>query len=322
MRNRRIFGAATIARAARLAVQMANRYRKSSSTSSSAKPGGTMAAGGDETRGRTLWVKKKKSRSQKKSIKKYRRRAFKTSVAAMGSRIRVLNSSDIGFISNQQEGMMCLLGAKAGDSTLYCQGEADLENLVNADPGMNTVASTQMVLLNQRLSTTFTNTSTVTLEVDIYYLTFYKKGNFSNPFELITQCQNDVPSINAAFGPSLTLNNRGVTLFDLGPHLKKWGLYINKMKKVLLAPGAAILDNEFIKKTKAINYRDVIQQNVATVPDFAGSGSVKGIFYVYKPTVQIPETITTGVLLRSTRKYEYKLLTGNQQVDAFVSLAD
>lgn len=279
--------------------------------------GPNLVGGNDETIARTVWKKKKLSKKAKKWKRIKTKRAKSIAIKNAAPRTVVFNGREIGVVRNQQDGLYCLAyGANGDGGTDNVLGNRDLRLLCDREPSFNETAE-KIIIGSCRLSCTFTNCSVHTLECDIYEVTFYDKGHtFKNPNEMSFRAYNDIPEIPGFTG--LSLENRGVTLFDM-PHLKKLGMYVQKFSKAILAPGASILHNAYFSKSRTIGVRDVLkaQDQLASPERFVGSIPVKCWYVIYKPTREITEAVPGGVEVTCTRKYVYRVVQANNQGEGY-----
>ena len=90
-------------------------------------------------------------------------------------------------------------------------------------------------------------------------------------------------------------------------------MYVVSSKKYLLASGDTIFLDKYDKKRKMMKHRDirdVLFSNASFIPN---GGKCFGYYIVYK-TPDTADGVTGNVVLRCTRKYDYRVLKDNNNV--------
>jgi len=212
---------------------------------------------------------------------------------------------------------------------------ANQENAVDptASRGETTDLTTKFMFQSAVLDVTVRNTSyfvgsenspTVPIEMDVYEINVgVNVDNTANdinvPENMFEKAQNDTKTIDGDLTTSLTIRQRGVTLWDLPTALARYKMKILKKTKYFLSPG----------QTMTYQYRDpgrhvMVKQRMLETSGYSRPSTTKTLLFVYKsvPGFQVgslTNDATEQVDIGVTRKYLYKLEGMNDTRDWYES---
>jgi len=152
----------------------------------------------------------------------------------------------------------------------------------------------------------------VPIEMDMYEIQAWKDGVNHNSVSacLIDGFANMPNQPGAATG--LTLNARGVTIFDCPDGIRFGGLRVYKKTKYFL-PGQATMTYQYRDpKNRSFSGDEVNQsENVG----FNRKGMTRVLFFIWKALPNFGNTPTPEVRIGTTRKYAWTVLETSESTD-------
>lgn len=268
---------------------------------------------------RMVYRRKKMPYRKKRQWVKFSRKVNAVITKNIGANVNIFNSS-ISSISGTtafpQGYQFHVLYGKRGSvgSSITDSGVDDIFQTARRGLVVNDAAKYQFT--SAVLDYTGTNISTVTMEVDIYHVVFWKEAGYLSPEAALIAAQNATPTNSATPAP-MTLQQRGVTPFDIPVFIRSIGLKILKKIKYFVAPGNAITYQIRDSRNRMIAGTEISDNN----PDFVQPGWTQGILIIHRPIPGYPVIADPGYVLSSgvTRKYSMKILQDNANVDGYTA---
>lgn len=256
------------------------------------------------------YLRKRAPRKVRIRAKKYYRKFIKNSLKLVGTNTVVFNDSTQGTTSAllTQGYLIMNVGGTNGTNLSYDEGNNDLNTLVSNDTRIS--SSGKIMLKSSSADYTIRNISDITpIEVDLYELEYWDNTKEANFVALYNSSITNTPAIGGA--SSLTLNQRGVQLFDF-PEIMKRGVRILKKTKVFLPVGNTATYRMKLKNNVWITVGNDISDNTGYVK----RNFTKTLLAVWKPVVGGSEvsTLTIGC----TRRYVYKIYEDDRDADGLL----
>lgn len=287
---------------------------------SGGRKGGTTSGQGvtNQYDRKTVYYKKSMPRRKKRQWKKFVSKVNATLLKSYGTRTIVRNSqiTYTDATDNQGRFAVCLYGKDGSDSGTSV-GFGDLKDIFNNDPLLANPTA-KALFASAILDLTITNNSTVTdesnnnttVEMDIYEWTMSKKADANNLITVFNNGAANTSPINGA-NPQLTLSVRGTTPFDL-PDALAQGVKILKKTKYLLSSRQCMTYQMRMARNKQFR-KDVVDDGD---DNFAIPWITRGLLIIVKgvPT-GTPTSVLKSIQIGVTRKYCYKHLQANDDVD-------
>lgn len=265
--------------------------------------------------------KRSMPRGKKRRWRKFVKKVHAVNEKEMGSNTIVRNANLAGVSPiNAQDYMAVVLYGNKGLNFAQDVGNDDIATVWNADNRLGTNYTAKAKFTAAVLDITLRSSTDpeepeakgADLEVDIYDVAFYDRTNARHTHEMFEQAQTQTTNITAASGTNvnLTMQNRGVTPFDLPMAIKAGKVKILKKTKVFLPVGATTTYQYRDAKTHIIGYNDTWDDSGG----FIKPGVTHGVIIVHKPVVGSTED---GFLIAGvTRTYRYIINQDNKTFDA------
>lgn len=254
--------------------------------------------------------KSRMPRYKKKAWKKFTRKIIAANLKLVGTNTVIRNSSvsSTSLLSGQEWVAVHLYGSN-GAVTAPGAKEAGLQDLAEINIQDNRISNVSKCVFGSGiLDCTMRNTGENPLEVDVYELVYNATPIRESLGQTISLAETVTPQIPGSTGTGLTINTRGVTLFDLPMVLKQGKVKILKKTKVLLGKGETSTYQMRDARNHVFNFSD----NFTTIENYCIPKMTKTLVFVHKPVIGlITSTLTVGV----TRKYMYKLYEDNDDYD-------
>lgn len=194
-----------------------------------------------------------------------------------------------------------------GDDLLALADRSPPETGVDAgltDPRMASSTNSAFILDSGILDTTFRNTGTSALEVDVYHITYtrdYETAGGLGTLFSVGQVPDGITGVVA----DITISSRGVTPFDF-PKATQQGMKVMKKTKYFIPAGQTFTYQ--LKKTtnKKVFVRDL--KNLQF--EFRQRYLTETLLFVAKTVVG--ETATGTWSIGTTRRYAYRILQNNK----------
>lgn len=269
-----------------------------------------------------VYRKKTMPRYKKRAWKRFTQKVTAVNTKILGSRTVIRNSfmtGSIGTDNNEQGILACHLYGMDGiiDVGNTC-GQKDIATIFANDGNLQDQTQ-KAIFASGIIDITMTNASVATgetfrnesLEVDVYELVFNKTYDATWVGQLFTQAASNTASINGA-NPDINLGRRGATPWDLPNALVNGGVKILKKTKYLLSKG----------QCATYQFRDPKQyvftrSSVDNLDDnFARRYCTRAFMIIFKGVPNdLPNNVTKVLNVGVTRKYLYKVMSQNVDVD-------
>lgn len=254
--------------------------------------------------------KKSASKKIKKRSRKSYKRFIKQSLKLVGTNTVVFNDTLTASTSAAlpQGYMTFTVGSTNGTNNSYDEGNGDLNTLISNDTRIS--SSGKLCLKSSAGDYTIRNTGTTApLEVDVYEIVYYDTTKEANWAGIYSSAATNTPPIGAA--ASLSLNNRGVQLFDF-PDMMKRGVSVLKKTKIFLPVGNTATYRLKCKSNQWITPANDISDNSGYVK----RNFTRSLVCVFKPVVGSGDVGTLAIAC--TRRYVYKIFEDDRDCDALL----
>lgn len=161
------------------------------------------------------------------------------------------------------------------------------------------------------LDTTFHNTGTTKLEVDVYEIMCTGRNHGASWLQDYIVVQSATGAIDGV-GTSLNLQQRGVTPFEFGG-LSKLGYKIAKKTKFFSGPGEVFTYQMRDAKNRWVNGYDLYRFSAGSVG--VHHKMTKCLVFIAKSVPGTPADQNGNYSIGCTRTYKYKVLLGNSDAN-------
>lgn len=253
-----------------------------------------------------------RKKSLPRKLKRRYRRAMKSfvskSLRLVGSNTVVKNQSTSVVTSAliPQTFVAIHLGACNG-TAVGEPGLGDINNIVSSDTRVS--SSGKLLIKTANMDCTMRNTGNNPIEVDVYHVVYTDATKETSWFAQYNNAATNTPPIGSL--TSLTLNQRGVQLFDF-PDLFKRGQKILKKTKVFLPVGNTATYRLKLRANQWITPANELQDNFGFYKPYY----TQTLVFVVKPTVGSDDTST--FVVGCTRKYLYKIFEDDRDADGIL----
>lgn len=281
----------------------------SRSTSASRSTSTPSIYGGNATKPFSRQYRKRyRSRRVRRRARKYYKKFAKAlrKVAGVALQKVVINSTiSATALPTAQQWLAVHMGSYASTVTSAREsGQRDLR--VVLDSMTNTKYTDDVDNSSKRMidycicDMTVTNTGIGKLEVDKYTITYNDDLEFNSLSALQTASDNNQVSLTSTATDRLTINNRGVTLFDLGYMMSVGRIKIINKEKIFLNAGDTCNFQAKIKRPLAMSVDSLFNE-----AGFAKQGYTTTHLFVFKSVAG--DTNTASLTIGSTRSYGYRV---------------
>lgn len=263
---------------------------------------------------------KRRPRYQRRRWQNFVKKTQAVLMKSVGTRTVVRNttiSQQTNATYNQQMLIMHLYGHRGTEQSNEC-GTKDISDIIANDSRLAT--SCKVHFDTGVMDITFRNvppgeeqTSTRSMEVDIYEIIHRDETKLSGFGSLMAVAEQATPQINSTPEP-LSIYERGVTLFDIPAAIKLTKMRILKKTKIFLPMG----------QTFTYQIRDARNWVCSSVDSddtdgFVEPNRTKTVLAVFKPVVSPGGENPLDVRLDAgvTRKYKYKIIEDTTDQDNY-----
>lgn len=258
-----------------------------------------------------VYRKKSMPRRKKRAYRKGFRKWQSYQLKQLGSKTLILNDQlSSGSTNSDLQGALsfCLYGMNGDADTTFDCGWRDLRVIMDNDgdfPISGGVNRGKALFGSGILDITMRN-SGASVELDLYEVVFTKQTMYTgNLKQMLIDAFSQTPQVGVA--TTLNLNVRGVTPFEAPLAIKRQGIKILKKEKYFLGDGAVATYQFRDAKNRRFNAENVT--NIGSCARY----QTRGFIAIFKRTPG--QTVAYNVSIGVTRKYLYKILNTNNDVE-------
>lgn len=253
---------------------------------------------------------------KKRSWKRFIRKVNAVTHKSLGTVSVVFNDTILENLTQSFQGWTscCLYGLRGKNGSPVVNtpnGYSDMFRIMNSDASIPTTG--KIMLKSAVLDTTYTNTGTQPVELDLYEVWYQKDRHAYYDFD---SAQSDAEAATPELPGALTLNmnSKGATLFDFPQTISNLGMKIMKKTKYFLSPAQSCTYQIRDARNHVLEKMPLIDDSYPN--SFAWRKVSKGIIAIAKLTPSISET-TGAITAGYTRKYSYTVLEQNGDAEAY-----
>jgi len=333
-RSRRMFNrgyglGAAVFTAGQLASVARKAWRAGSRTATTTKrkySGGGVATAQKDVK--VQYVARRQNRGvRRRQIKKYR--------SWVGQQLKQLATKTVHFNDavqaqmslpdvNQQNYAICHLYANNGGNTIGREcGARDIKQIRTNDPEI-AVNSGKVYFDTATMDITMSNTSepeegdprSAQIEVDVYDVVYRDDCSYTYFINMVNDAELKTDTIGT--GSSLSLQNRGATLFEFPELIKFAKMKILKKTKIILPPNQDATFRITDRRNRTYDTNEIGLGG--DKQGFVLRGATRSLIFVAKATVGDASALAGTMTLRigCTRTYKYKNLTAQVTKDSLL----
>lgn len=253
--------------------------------------------------------KKKMPAKKKKAWKRKIKQNRAMDIKALGTRSILLNHSiadNIPIADNGQKAQVIGFKSNWGvvDNATNLMGLRDYAIISSNDSGADQTTEA-FIVTSAIIDVTYSNTGTISLEVDVYTVRARNSGNHgADPLTELADAATETTTIGAA--ASLQITDRGSTPFDFPLFAKRGNTILSKTKHFVPAGSTFTVQQR--------DARNVYMPSSAIVKangtDYTYKGETVYYLFITKKVIGYTSTLGTWVI-GASRKYTYKVMEGN-----------
>lgn len=244
------------------------------------------------------YTKRRQSRYRRNKARKYYR-TFKNTFRKISGvalqKVIINNSATASAVPAAQQWVAVHIGSYVSAEVQSQEtGQRDLrqlmDNMTNTKFTDDVDGSSKRMIDSCVCDMTVRNIGESRVEIDKYVIAYSEDHEFASFKKLMDESNNNQNSLTSVGTDRLTINNRGVTLFDMGYALKVGKLKILSKDKLFLGPGESANYQHKIKKPLAINLQEIFGET-----SYVKSGYTITYLFVFKSVVGDGENAIVAV---------------------------
>lgn len=271
----------------------------------------TVYSGVSKDNDRTVaYVKKKAPRYLKRRLKRQYNNFNYQLTKRLATKTVIFNDQLGGAFTGAGQSWVYayLYGVDGAADSAANNGACDVATILRNDLDTNET-SERCMFSSAVLDSTFRNTGTTNLEVDMYILhAVGRRPHLASAQLEVAGAEGDIPTIGGA--APLTSATRGVTPFDL-PMFLQFGWSIQKKVKYFVGSGDTFTYQLRDPKNRMFSTLNLTGVNT----NCARTGVTKLVLFSIKQVPGYPGTTENAYLIGNTRNYRYKVLKENKLGD-------
>lgn len=282
-----------VASLARLAVR---KWRSRTTTKQKSKntsePGVT-----NEYQVKTIYRRRRMPRYKKKKWVSFYKKTSAVIDSRLATKTMLINDAyDVTNVINEQTFSAYMLYGLYGQDKNGFAGNSDVARVLQNYPVTSTA-----IFKSAIMDMTLVNKGTISLEVDLYHVVFWKKNNDKNFDDTVTRAVAETDL--TAGTTTLSLKTRGATPFDIPQIMRQTGMKI--LKKIKYFLGAGNCATYQIRDARNRRFpTSALPANLAVNEEFILPGWTQGIIVVHKPVAGF-QNQAAPISIGCTRKYAY-----------------